>query len=240
MTAAAAQEASSPADLGSVRERLGGLVRHALGDVPISHARPGQSDGADGAVGLYLLAFEADSLPARQTHMLQFAARFLVTVHHSDPILAGERLAALLFEALEEPDLDVGLEPVTPAAWQALGAPPQPCFTVSMPLRQRRNPRTAALVREAVLRLTSGGVLLRGQVVGDDDTPVANASIELPAMQTSTHTDAHGNFQLANVPAGRVRLRVIARGRAAIFELQAQDNDTSPVTLRIALARTSS
>jgi hypothetical protein len=59
-----------------------------------------------------------------------------------------------------------------------------------------------------------------GGVVRDKSgAPIPNAAISLDGSAQTTHTDARGEFRLADVPAGAVKLRVTADGRERVAEV---------------------
>jgi hypothetical protein len=157
MVPSEAPRAASPGveDFDALRSRLIELARRALGEVTITHEPPVAAAPAARCVGLYAFEFAPAATPARQTTLLQFNARFLVTVTDADAAKAAQGLATLLLAALEEPGVEVGLEPLPAACWSAFGVAPRPCFTLSAPVRQTRALHSAPPVREAVLRLKS-------------------------------------------------------------------------------------
>ncbi|MDX2060903.1 MAG: carboxypeptidase regulatory-like domain-containing protein [Gemmatimonadales bacterium] len=68
---------------------------------------------------------------------------------------------------------------------------------------------------EAVTRLRTGPAVsgdVRGRVVGPDRTPIAGAEVAIAEIDTTLTTDAEGRFELRDLPAGRLRLRIRAVG----------------------------
>jgi hypothetical protein len=92
-------------------------------------------------------------------------------------------------------------------------------------------------VREAVLNLQASTASLRGLLLAADETPLADARIDLPALGRSTRTAADGAFVFPSVPAGQaVRLVASARGRSAEFKVQAGGAGSAAVQLHIDLS----
>jgi hypothetical protein len=73
---------------------------------------------------------------------------------------------------------------------------------------------------------------LEGQLLGPGDTPLTNATIEIPSMNLRVHTDAHGRFHFHAVPAASLtqRLRIYAKGQTFDVEV---DPQRTPLTVRI-------
>lgn len=223
-------EMANDDSLVALRERLVAMVRSGLGDIAISHAPPRDGANKQRCITLYCFELGPAVAPARQPLALQFNARFLVTAEGDDAAAAADDIAALVFAALEEPGLEIGLEPLPVAAWAAFGVPPRPSFTITAPVRQIRHSQAARPVREAVLRLEAAMVPLRGLLLAHDETPLADARIDLPALGRSTRTGADGSFAFTSVPAGRtLRLKASARGSSAEFQVQASDGASSAV-----------
>lgn len=146
-------------DLGAVRQRLHGLVQRALGEAAlshVSHAMPAAETTGSCRVNLYFaevgpVTLQPQAQPAR---IQQFNARFLVTTWASDAVAAADDLTELLLTALAEPEVEVDLQPLPPAAWSAFGLAPRPSFMLAVPVRRVRAQQPAPPVREAVLRLS--------------------------------------------------------------------------------------
>jgi hypothetical protein len=230
-------ESAATDSLAALRQRLVSLVRGGLGEIAISHEPPRERVAAERCVGLYCFELAPATTPARQPLSLQFNARFLITSVGADAATAADDLAALAFAALEEPGLEVDLEPLPMQAWTAFGLPPRPSFTITAPVRQTRLSRPARPVREAVLRLQPATAPLHGVLLAHDETPIADARIDLPALGRSTRTAADGTFAFGSLPDGStLRLLATARGRSAEFQAQAGGGASACISLHLDLS----
>jgi hypothetical protein len=227
---------SSGSDLAELRRRLTALVKSTLGEVAVWYGVPAVPPTAERSVWLYMLELGPASTQAKQARVLQFNVRFVVTAWAPDPETASDDLAELVFAALDETDVDIGLEPLPAATWAALGVAPRPSFTLSALVRRVREARPTSLVREPVLQLTFAAVPLQGCLLEQDETPIAGAQIELPALRVSTVTDSQGCFGFVSIPSGRsIRLVAKARGISAVFDVKVAQGQPPFVSLRVAL-----
>jgi hypothetical protein len=141
--------------------------------------------------------------------------RYLVTAWDTNLHAMHRMLGELMFAAMDLPEVEVELEPLSPAAWSALGLVPRPSFVLRAPLLCERPEKlappvlTEMVIKEALLRPLSG------RVIGPGDIAVMGARVELPALQLSTATDFRGWFQFAAVPSDPPikLLHVNAKGR---------------------------
>jgi hypothetical protein len=204
-------------------QRLADWAQGVLGEVPVSFDPPGAPSSQSSSPGLHLYLFEIAEAKTPQTTAaaappLRFLLRYLVTCSATgaaaDPREAHRQLGELLFAALADPEIDVSLDAVPLAVWQALGAAPQPSFVLQVPLERPRESRPEVPVREVVVATGPVGEIT-GLVLGPEEIPLVRARVELPALSRATVTDSRGRFQLTGVPLGAAagQLRVSARGR---------------------------
>lgn len=227
------------AAVADIRRQLGGIVRGCLGEVATTFEPPAPAVPAARTVGLYLLELNAASPQARQTRLLQFSARLLVTTWAPDVAVANDDLMELAFACLEASELEVDFEPLPVAAWSAFGVAPRPSFTLHAPVRRTRTPRAGGpLVRARVLRVNALRGSLAGTLIAHDDSPLAGAHIDLPDLDRATTSDHAGRFRFDAVPSGdAVQLRVRVRGILALFEVQVSEGGESLPPLRIDLSQ---
>jgi hypothetical protein len=195
-------------------EQLIAWVTNVLGDVTVSLAPPAADEDGKG-VHLYLLDLLPTPPPSSQRLTpLQFSVRYLVTTWGKTPQVAHQLLGELALAAMLEEEMDLDLEPITPATWTALGTRPQPAFFLRVLVRQPRPDPATPLVRKPLVIQSGPAVTLSGRVIGPESIPIANARVEFPSLNQSTMTDSRGAFSFAAVPADMpITLVVKARGR---------------------------
>lgn len=198
------------------------------------------SDVGVRAVSVYLLAYAYP--PAYSTGQrlpLKLLQRYLITTWSPDTSEAGDVLARLIFSALEAPDLEVTLDPLTPADWLSFGVAPRPSFILSAPIELPRPIPETPLVRAPITLQAGTFVSLFGQVVGPAGTPIVGALIDYPALAVSTHTDRFGRFQFSAVPGEGVPkvLRVVAKGRAYQVTVTGMTSAAEPFVIRVEMPR---
>ena len=182
--------------------------------IAVSLGPPGGERQSGRGIGLYLMELlHTPSHITAKRAPLQLSLRYLVTSWSDTPEDAHQLLTDLAFAALANPEFQVELDAVPLAAWAAFGTPPLPSFIVRVPLRQARPEIPAKLVRQ--LQITSSPMVpLHGIVLGPEDTPVAEARVEISSLKLSASSDYKGRFRFPAVPAeGSKVLRVRARGR---------------------------
>lgn len=96
--------------------------------------------GQPGQVSLYLMGLA----PLPSTHgkplaPYQLNLHYLVTVSDADPMASHQRLASLVFAAMQNPDFELDLTALPAAMWTAFGVAPRPSFVIRLPLRQARS-----------------------------------------------------------------------------------------------------
>lgn len=213
-------------------------VTSVLGPTTTTLTAPGGVREGQG-IGVYLLALDhaPPGSPANGAHRppLQLQLNYLVTAWAEEPEVAHRMLGELAFGAMESTDFELALTPLTDAAWAALGAPPQPSFVLQVPLRRPRKDPDVPVVRQPLVVNTGPTTTLFGRVVVGDDTPIAGARVELPALHLSARTDSAGRFRFAGVPGESVakHLRVLARGREFSVSVDRPTSEEEPVTIRL-------
>lgn len=196
-------------------DSLESWIKATVGAVEVWLGEP-RREAERAGVGLYLM----ELVPARPAQggrrpPLQFCARYLVTTWAADAHTAHRILADLLFAAMDSPNLEVDLEPLSGTAWAAFGVPPRPSFLLRVPVRRARPERPVKRVRVPPVVETVPVMALEGLVLGPSETRLAGARVEIPALGLTTRTDPDGRFRFANVPAQGAPLlvRVSAKGR---------------------------
>jgi len=206
-----------------------------VSDAEISFQPPATAHDPGTGIGLYLLEMRGDLplSPARpDTRQLELS--YLVTAWSDSATDANQLLVDLCFAAMDQPDLDVDLEPPETDLWQALGVPPQPAFRVNMPLRRgRAAPDTRQVLRPLMIQ-SAGLISITGVVRTPADLAVPEARVEIPILGRAATTDGKGAFRLDGIPNDKrpVRIRVRARGREVTRELGG-DDDRSYVVITI-------
>lgn len=201
--------------IGEIDTQVRGWIREAVHGAEVWLGPPLPGENRTG-VGLHLLRILPEPSPrGARPPPLRIRLEYLVSTWAEAPSTEHRLLAEVVVAALSRDDVQVAPEPVSVSLWAAFGVPPRPGLLVVASLRVERSAKPAPLVREPpIVRWVASGALA-GVVVGPGDVPVANARIELPALDLRVATDADGRFRFPRVPAtaGETRLRVVARGR---------------------------
>lgn len=199
-------------------ERLTKFVRAVLPDVPVSLETPSDRPQTERGVGLYLWQIQPVA-PVRGQRMdqLRLTLQYLLNTWAPEPTEAHEMLLDLAYAAMQEPSLDVVLEPLPAEAWLALGVPPTPSFRVGAASRYTAPDHRAKPVLHPldISAVTMSGI--SGWVRTPAGLPIAGARVEVPAIDQRSRTDADGHFNLRSLPAAptAVRVRVDAKGHEA-------------------------
>lgn len=221
----------------SVDLQLKDWVQAQVGGVTVDFSPPAAiGDAGDGRVHLYLLQIAPGltrALSPANGAETELVLRYLLTVDAGDIQTAHGILGALAFAALDSPDFDIEHEPPGPDLWAALGALPQPCVLLRVPLRRQRPQPDTPRVRAplAVERAALAG--LSGQVLGPDDVPLAGAHVEIPGLRLHQTTDARGRFHFKTIPDSRQQtLRIRAKGRETQVAVEPAQSE-QPVIIRL-------
>lgn len=200
--------------INQMNEQLKNWVTQLLGPTPISLVGPG-ADPASPGVDLYLfeLANSFAATGSRQ-HSLKLELRYLVTTWADSPDEAHRMLSALVFGAMNHPLFELDLTPLPAATWQAFGISPRPAFILRAPVTVERPEPPTRLVTQPLVLKDAPLVVLEGQVIGPQQTPLANVRVEIPFLNLTTYTNRKGFFRFPAVPAlpGKAHLRVVLKG----------------------------
>jgi len=202
-------------------------------DIEVSLLPPTDS-GDKKIVGLYLKDI-LSSAPTRGNRRppLQVLLRYLVTAWAQNPAEAHNILGQLLFAAMEHPEYEVELEPVPAEVWKAFGTIPMPSFTLRLPLRFERPEEGVKMIRSPIEVQQSPIVSRQGTVMGPDETPLANARVELSSHNLVARTDSKGLFIFPAVPAQPAlkKVRILARGRELFKEVDFTKSKQEPLII---------
>jgi len=165
---------------------------------------------------------------------LRWMMRFLVTCWATDSLVAHALLTELAFAAGAQTSWQIEQEPVSLSVWAAFGIAPRPSFMVKMPLEMVQEEGPTAPKAKTLSMNGYTLVALRGVLLGPDDVPLSGGSVELPALNLRTETNAGGEFCLKGVPGSTLNtLRAMAKGSSLAVECRANDYATSPLILRM-------
>jgi len=173
-------------------------------------------------VGIHLLEMTAEPITrGTQRQRLQLSLKYLIAAWGDAISAAHDLLGKLLFGAMQEPDFEI--EPETPGIqfWQAHSLPPQPCFVIRRRVWLELAPKPVKLVRKSIVESVPVQSL-QGVVYGPGGIPLCDAVVRLPALNRSTRTGRHGEFNFETVPPNNLgQLRVEAKGRELAIDLSA-------------------
>lgn len=217
-----------------IDQRLKEWMESVMEGITVSLAPPADAQSGSG-VSIYLLQL-AEKPPARTVDRapLQLALRYLVTTWADEPEEAHRLLGELVFAAMETDEFEVELAAIAPETWVAFGIAPRPAFVLRVPLRKERPEAEVKRVQTPLVVRVEPVTSLYGRVLGPEETPVMGASVEVPALQISTRTDAQGRFSFRSVPGGNggSTLRVRARGQERSVTVEEPTSEASPVVIR--------
>lgn len=210
-------------------ERMLEWARTVVPDVPVAIAAPPASD-ADAGVRIHLLSLApVPAARGAKRPPLELALYYLVTTVAADESEAHRWLGALAFHAMEVKEWTISSEPLDAEVFRAFGVTPRPSFVVRVPLRLEREDAAAPLVRRPLVLRTSSTTDLAGIVTGPDEVPIANAMVEVPALQLRTHTDANGMFRFSQVPASS-SIELVVHAKRHVRTVRAQGGE--PLQIR--------
>jgi hypothetical protein len=201
-------------------DRMLKWTQEVLGE-DIASLNPPARERQGRGVGIHLLEVVPEPTErATARPRLQVRLKYLITSWADSVGGAHGLLDRLLEAAMQHPDFEIQNDMLSCADWQAFGVPPQPCLTLRTRGWKELTPKPVKLVRKSVLQ-TVPGVPLLGVVFGPEAIPIADAFVELPALNLSTRTNPNGQFRFANVPAsgGLHNLLVRAKGREMTVDL---------------------
>jgi len=209
-------------------------VKSVVAGVEVILGPPRQLDGKHG-VSLYLLAL-TDPPPAWMNRQpaTRVALRYLVTAWAEDDVAAHHLLGQLVLAVMEKREYELDLAKLPATLWTALGIAPRPAFTLCVPLHIERPELVTRLVQGPLVVRGAPVMSLQGIVLGPGDIPIVGASVEIPSLQLSNHTDARGRFYFSSVPGEpqSIQLLVKARGRAQSVTLEQPASDREPLAIR--------
>lgn len=216
-----------------IDQRLKDWATHVSGATTITLTPPTNSQTGQG-VGLYLLGI-APAYPAHTMGRppLQITLRYLITVWADKPEEAHRLLDQLAFAAMENSEFEIEFEPLSTQDWLAFGATPRPAFVLRVPARFVRPEPETPLVKAPLVIQTSPTMSLSGQVLGPNNAPLSDVRVDLPSLQLTDRTDAHGWFRFATVPAEPrlKRFRISAKGRQIEIELEPSPSMSEPLVI---------
>jgi hypothetical protein len=214
-------------------QRLKDWVENVTGGTPCLLNAPSLSV-KDPTISCYLLdLLEIPAMRNVSHPPLQFMVRYLVTSWAKEPVDAHQRLNALVFAAMEEPELELEMKPPELALWTALGVPPGPAFFLRVRVRLERPEKPPRLVLKPLKFEALPVKPLVGVVLGPEDVPVMGAVIEIPALQLTVRTGSKGQFRFKSVPESGwlKRLVVKARGRTQEIALEKDYSEENPLVI---------
>ncbi len=179
-------------------------------------------------VSLYLLELVGNP-PARGVHRPPLAVwlRYLLTTWLDDMAKSHRLLGDLMFAAMAEKDFEVEPAPLPLVVWQAFGVAPRPSVLLKVALTKPRPEKQAPRVRGKMTVRFGAMRPLRGQIFGPGRVPIMAATVTLPSLQMTAHTDRNGRFQFPAVPAQLpvTEVHVNARGRGVSLPVPAGAGD---------------
>ncbi|HLH61551.1 MAG TPA: hypothetical protein VKV20_07695 [Ktedonobacteraceae bacterium] len=218
----------------SVDRDLQEWVRTVLPGVDVFLGLPQHLDGKQG-VNLYLLAL-SDPPPAWMNRQpaTRVALRYLVTTWAEDEMEAHRMLGQLVLAVMENREYELDLAGLPATLWAALGVAPRPSFTLCAPLRIEPPVLDTKLVKGPLVIRGAPVTSLQGVVLGPGNIPIVGASVEIPALALTNHTDAKGRFYFSSVPGEprSIQLLVKARGRTQSVTVEQPGSDREPLAIR--------
>ena len=178
-------------------------VKQALGDGVTPTLDPPTDSGSQ-SIHLYLLEVVNNPFPRSGANApYQPTLRYLVTTYAQDPREAHRLLTDLLYAAMQSPQYEVDLEPISHELWAAFHIAPRPAFILRAQLPHKEKCHPTKRVRQPEPDMDSSTPILPmyGLVLGPGEIPLMNARVELPNLFRSATTDHRGRFTLAGVPA---------------------------------------
>lgn len=214
-------------------------IQSVVGDVSVLLEPPARlADASAAVVSVYLTEIVRDPAPrdVRQTPA-RLGLRYLVSVSDKSVARAHALLGQLLLAAVEDESQQVVLDTLSPAYWAAFGVEPRPAFMLQRPLAPVKQ-REVVPIATGVLARTALLQPLLGQVLGPRDLPMAGARIEISGTGQVARADHHGRFRImyAPVQGATTTLKVRAKGREQLVQLDPSRTDASPLLVRLQIA----
>lgn len=209
-------------------------VKSVVSPVEVVLGPPSQLDGKHG-VNLYLLALgDPPSAWMNRQPAARVALRYLVTTWAENEEEAHGLLGELVLAVLEKREYELDLNDLHATMWTALGIAPRPAFTLCVPLTVERPEPVTRLVQRPLVVRGVPVISLYGIVLGPGDIPIVGASVELPTLQLSVHTDARGRFYFSTVPGEPpgMQLLVKAKGRERSITVEQATSEQEPLAIR--------
>lgn len=129
----------------------------------------------------------------------EFVLHYLVTVCTQAIEEALPMIDELFIAALDDQDLGVDHQPISPDVWENIGARPQPSFRLVVPLPFRG---VAGGLPAAQGNLISPSLAtFDGVVVGPDGEPIPRARIHANDSSDVAYSDRFGRFRFSNAIA---------------------------------------
>jgi hypothetical protein len=222
-----------PEGLEDTTGELVGWAQGVLPDLTVAARALGDRQTEEG-VDIRLVGVAPRPAPRTPSSPLVLSLDYLLTVRAADPIAEQAGILELMLAAMEHEDAEVVTDANPLRLCIDLGLTPGPGFVMRAPLaRRRQSVRQVPLVRFP-LTIASGELgVLRGLVVGPNDTPVAGAVVSAEGVDRIVRTDALGRFRLQGPVGEGVTVRLNARARGV--EIDGQAKAGKPVTLRLPL-----
>lgn len=183
-------------------------------------------------VSLRLLALGPVPLPGPDRAPRALRLDYLLTLSLDDPLAEHRCLGELTFAAMERPDYRLLAADEAAGIRRQFGVPAGAGLMIAAELRRERVLERAPLVRRPLVVQAGEIGRLEGVVLGPEDTPLADAIVELPALNLSAMTDHRGRFRFAGTPSGAPQRLAVTKNRVRV-EVNAPEG--APVTIRIPL-----
>jgi len=200
-------------NLEAIENRLRDWAGKALKS-EVSFRMPEKTQPAGDLINFYLFDLLNTPRPrtGSQRPATQVTLRYLATVTSPEPENERRLASELMFEAIDNTDLDIEPDPVPLPLWLALGLPPRPAFVFRIGLLRQTQEEHAPVVRKLEVR-SAAIVGMNGRVIGPGDAPVMNAVVEMPTLRRSARTDSAGRFAFSTVPAEPQEVELVVRAR---------------------------
>jgi hypothetical protein len=140
-------------------------------------------------VALYLLDITPAPPNGVRRRRLEADVRYLITAWAAEPLDAHVLLSQLLFAALQNADLEVGVEPPPIDVWRGFGLPPQPAFLVRCRTWKDLTPRPVPRVTKRVFDVYVGVARQMSAAVSAHDSRPVNIGLAAAGSPLTVHLD---------------------------------------------------